>query len=125
MRSMVTMTTTMLLAAGMVLAALALSPHNPKVPSRDKTGTMGVLPPKGMSQTQKSQPLTMAGSFGTERTGFEPVVRFSPHTGLAIRPPGNPTGAGLEIAYFLGGPALAPAWKWGPTGLEMGSQHNS
>ncbi len=50
-----------------------------------KTGTSPSANPSLASQMPKSQPLATAGSFGTERAGFEPAVGVSTYTDLANR----------------------------------------
>ena len=50
----------------------------------DKTGTGGGRSCELKSQSTKSQPLMTAGSLNTERAGFEPAVRFDPHTAFPV-----------------------------------------
>lgn len=71
--------------AGMMLATGARDNRFSAIQSLDKTGTTGGRSHNLSSQSTKSQPLTSAGSFDAERTGFEPVMQCYPHTGLANR----------------------------------------
>ena len=51
----------------------------------DKTGTSGAAAGAVSSQTLEKKKPAKAGSFLTERAGFEPAVGFYPHAALAKR----------------------------------------
>lgn len=51
----------------------------------DKSGTRAWRDHECDSQPVSSKQVANRGSLGAERTGFEPVVEFNPHTGLANR----------------------------------------
>lgn len=52
---------------------------------RDNSGTSRGAVKTAGSQVPAMQQLAILGSFEAERTGFEPVMPVSRHTGLAIR----------------------------------------
>ena len=53
--------------------------------ARDKTGTTWRCQEHGGSQVRSISPLASLRSFEAERSGFEPEMPVSRHTGLAIR----------------------------------------
>ncbi len=80
------MKTKMLVAAvtvGMMLAAVMGRPVL-RVWPLDNSGTMGGVVIDDVSQALVVQRLAMVSSFQAERAGFEPAVRFDPHTAFPV-----------------------------------------
>ena len=69
-----------------VQAETAVAVDCPTETNRDKSGTRGGQLNFNGSQVQTEAALASRCSLDAERGGFEPPVRISPYTGLAIRP---------------------------------------
>lgn len=67
------------------LLTVMLSLANPEVVDLDKTGTTAISRNNFGSQLFENKHVTSRQVFQAERTGFEPVERCDPFTGLANR----------------------------------------
>jgi hypothetical protein len=70
---------------GCILPVALPGPSQAKESNRDKTGTTGFEKWTELLETMEKQEPALAGSFDTERAGFEPAVRYYPHADLANR----------------------------------------
>src|SRR5262245_37532404 len=71
---------------GAITAELKSVAGTPRVAAMglDKSGTTGGLLATAKSQAPKYKELTNASSLQAERGGFEPPVRFDPHTAFPV-----------------------------------------
>src|SRR5437879_3661046 len=67
---------------------------------RDNSGTKGCAVIEEVSRTSVVQGLAMGASFQAERAGFEPAVRFDPHTAFPV-PHLRPLGHLSEITSLF------------------------
>jgi hypothetical protein len=84
MRTIITQAAIMIIMSTMVMAAPTGSSSRQEF-NRDKTGTNEWHQKQKGSQVAPFSSLASIGSFKAERSGFEPEMPVSRHTGLAIR----------------------------------------